>query len=236
MAGRKKTDILFVGRKGIGKSHLITALTNDIDKTKAADEHSWRLQEVDTSPAAENEKVTPKLVSAGRSDNYLPDGRWIQNLKKSIHEKLTESKREKVTMRSNLERAAETAEKVDQCIQIVDEGVNTGLETPVLSISDLQEVRCEVGNVAPKWQFLGQILGIHPDDLAKIECNSSKAERCLNEVLKMWLKQGYDTKRYPLPTRSVLCRAVANNNGGCDRALAIKIATKHRYDVLKNSL
>ena len=82
--------------------------------------------------------------------------------------------------------------------------------------------------------MLGQILGIHPDDLDKIE--SSKVERCLNAVLKMWLKQGYDTKRYSLPTRLVLCRAVANNNGGCDRALAIKIATKHRYDVLKNSL
>ena len=54
MAGRKKTDILFVGRKGIGKSHLITALTNDIDKTKAADEHSWRLHEVDASPTVEN--------------------------------------------------------------------------------------------------------------------------------------------------------------------------------------
>ena len=52
-------------------------------------------------------------------------------------------------MHSNLEQAAETAEEIDQCIQIVDEGVDTGLDTPVLSISDLQEVRCEVGNVGP---------------------------------------------------------------------------------------
>ena len=44
------------------------------------------------------------------------------------------------SMHSNLEQAAETAEEIDQCIQIVDEGVDTGLDTPVLSISDLQEV------------------------------------------------------------------------------------------------
>ncbi|KAL5515262.1 hypothetical protein EMCRGX_G000405 [Ephydatia muelleri] len=223
MAGRKKTDILFVGRKGIGKSHLITALTNDIDKTKAADEHSWRLQEVDTSPAAEN---VSELQSA-------LNGKTIQLIAMCIEMK-------DITNETNDDhkKYCEVAVKeLNQAFQLGASGhMEICLETPVLSISDLQEVRCEVGNVAPKWQFLGQILGIHPDDLAKIECNSSKAERCLNEVLKMWLKQGYDTKRYPLPTRSVLCRAVANNNGGCDRALAIKIATKHRYDVLKNSL
>lgn len=48
----------------------------------------------------------------------------------------------------------------------------------------------------------------------------------LEQVLNLWLKKQYDTKRYPIPSWRSLCVAV--HSGGENPALANDIAAEHR--------
>ena len=57
--------------------------------------------------------------------------------------------------------------------------------------------------------------------------HSNDCEQCLLVLLKEWLKQSYDVKRYGHPSWRALVRAVASSPGGGNPALAQTIAEKH---------
>ena len=98
-----------------------------------------------------------------------------------------------------------------------------------LTIDDLQEVRQEVEGVSSRWRQLALSLGLHHNSVELIESNHRfDSERSLEEALKLWLQQSYDTKRYPLPSWTTLCTAVADKSGGYNPALAAKITSKHK--------
>ena len=94
-------------------------------------------------------------------------------------------------------------------------------------IDDLYDIKRELSNVAHKWKDIGLALRLHPDKLEMIEADCHDSRSCLRKTLTEWLKKSYNTTRFGQPSWKLLVAAVADKDGGNDRALAENIAIKH---------
>ena len=103
-----------------------------------------------------------------------------------------------------------------------------------VGINDLNIVFKEVKSISPKWIQFAQSLQIKQSTIDIIETNHrGDCVRCLNEVLKNWLRwENYDCMRYGVPCWRLVCEAV--REGGDDPALADEIA--HKYPQLSSEV
>ena len=85
--------------------------------------------------------------------------------------------------------------------------------------------------MASKWKNIGLALRLAPDSLNTLSIKEDVTD-CLREVLTQWLKKTYNVKRFGEPSWKLLVKAVSDQAGGNDRALAQRIAQKHQgiYD------
>ena len=68
---------------------------------------------------------------------------------------------------------------------------------------------------------------LSPNSLNTISTKENVTD-CLMEVLTQWLKKTYNVKRFGEPSWELLVKAVSDQAGGNDRALAEKIAQNHQ--------
>ena len=81
--------------------------------------------------------------------------------------------------------------------------------------------------VAAVWEDVGLALKLKPHVLSTIKKDHMDAKACLRNVLMEWLKKGYNTTRFGVPSWKLLVAAVAHPAGGNNRALAEQIAKKY---------
>ena len=81
--------------------------------------------------------------------------------------------------------------------------------------------------MASKWKDIGLALRLAPDSLNTLSTKED-VTGCLREVLTQWLKKTYNVKRFGEPSWKLLVKAVSDQAGGNDRALAEKIAQNHQ--------
>ena len=81
--------------------------------------------------------------------------------------------------------------------------------------------------MAAVWEDVGLALKLKPHVLNTIKNDHRDAKACLRNVLAEWLKKGYNTTRFGVPSWKLLVEAVAHPAGGNDRALAEQIAKKY---------
>ena len=87
-------------------------------------------------------------------------------------------------------------------------------------------------DVAPNWEPIGSLLGIHGDTLTAISNdNSASADKCLIDMVTCWLQHNYDTSRHGLPTWERLIQVIASPAGGNNTTLALTIAQQHNVSV-----
>ena len=92
---------------------------------------------------------------------------------------------------------------------------------------DLFDVNSELLPVAALWEDVGLALKLKPHVLSTIKKDHTDAKACLRNVLMEWLKKGYNTTRFGVPSWKLLVAAVAHPAGGNNRALAEQIAKKY---------
>ena len=93
---------------------------------------------------------------------------------------------------------------------------------------DIMDVKEEVMDMAPNWKPLGMALRLKPAELDRISLtNATDPFECLTNMLRAWLQQRYDTKRFGQPSWRLLCQAIHNPAGGNNPGLAKKIAERH---------
>lgn len=83
--------------------------------------------------------------------------------------------------------------------------------------------------LAAKARSLGLALGLSVSKLDTIRSDFNDSDEVLTEVLNTWLKQAYDVEKYGCPSWRSLARAVDNDAGGRNSALANKIAADGIY-------
>ena len=89
-----------------------------------------------------------------------------------------------------------------------------------------------IAGVAPNWEPIGSLLGIHGDTLTAISNdNSASADKCLIDMVTCWLQHNYDTSRHGLPTWERLVQVIASPTGGNNTILALTIAQQHNVSV-----
>ena len=81
--------------------------------------------------------------------------------------------------------------------------------------------------MASKWKNIGLALRLSPNSLNTISTKENVRD-CLMEVLTQWLRKTYNVKRFGEPSWELLVKAVSEEAGGDDCALAEKIAQKHQ--------
>ena len=92
-------------------------------------------------------------------------------------------------------------------------------------------LKCIV-DVAPNWEPIGSLLGIHGDTLTAISNdNSASADKCLIDMVTCWLQHNYDTSHHGLPTWERLVKVIASPVGGNNATLALAIAQQHNVCV-----
>ena len=96
-------------------------------------------------------------------------------------------------------------------------------------------VRKILNILAARAHFLGLALGIRPSDIETIRAQYKGPNDVLTEVLTMWLKQSYRVDKHGLPSWRTLVKAVDDPAGGCNHALAKRIASAHPGESQKNS-
>ena len=88
----------------------------------------------------------------------------------------------------------------------------------------------EIESVKSLYFQLGRSLRLNNDDLQKI-CEAyrrdSDADRALNDVLLLWLRQNYNIGKFGPPTWRLLAEAVNKKTGGNNHDLAKHIASNH---------
>ena len=95
---------------------------------------------------------------------------------------------------------------------------------------NLSDVMEEVISIRSNFYALGRSLRLETQDLKAIRdthSNEANSERALEDVLLLWLDQGYDAEKYGRPTWRMLVTAVDKETGGNDHELAKKIADQH---------
>ena len=89
-----------------------------------------------------------------------------------------------------------------------------------------------IADIAPNWEPIGSLLGIHGDTLTAISNdNSASADKCLIDMVTCWLQHNYDTSRHGLPTWERLVQVIASPAGGNNDTLALTIAQQHNVSV-----
>ena len=87
-------------------------------------------------------------------------------------------------------------------------------------------------DVAPNWEPIGSLLGIHGDTLTAISNdNSASADKCLIDMVTCWLQHNYDTSCHGLPTWERLVQVIASPAGGNNATLALTIAQQHNVSI-----
>ena len=94
-------------------------------------------------------------------------------------------------------------------------------------INDLFDVATELDDVANKWKEIGLALRLRDSALTVIEEEGKSVHGCLKEMLKLWLKQSYDVKKYGKPSWKMLAEAVRIGSGGNNPAIADQIEQKY---------
>ena len=89
-----------------------------------------------------------------------------------------------------------------------------------------------IADVAPNWEPIGSLLGIHGDTLTAISNdNSTSADKCLIDMVTCWLQHNYDTSRHGLPTWERLVQVIDSPTGGNNATLALTIAQQHNVSI-----
>ena len=78
--------------------------------------------------------------------------------------------------------------------------------------------------ICSRYYELGIALRLPPAELDTVDVDESRSARALSSVLRVWLRQNYDTKKHGPPTWQKLVEAVDKLG---DRALAKDIAAEH---------
>ena len=91
-----------------------------------------------------------------------------------------------------------------------------------LGIDDLIHVKGKLLPVASRWRDIGLVLGISDSILQTIETNKD-VRVCLTNMLRLWLHQKYNVRKYGEPSWQSLKRAVKSPAGGDSPGLADKI-------------
>ena len=81
--------------------------------------------------------------------------------------------------------------------------------------------------MANNWKNIGLALRLAPDSLNTLSTKEDVTD-CLREVLTQWLKKTYSVKQFGEPSWKLLVKAVSDQVGGNDCALAEKIAQNHQ--------
>ena len=91
---------------------------------------------------------------------------------------------------------------------------------------DLYNIFSDILPTANKWKNIGLSLRLSPTLLDSID--KKDAKDYLLEVLTQWLAQNYNVQEFGKPSWTLLVKAVSDQAGGSDRALAEKLARKHQ--------
>ena len=94
---------------------------------------------------------------------------------------------------------------------------------------DFFDVKKELIAVAANWMDIGSDLHLKPDTLDNIETRcSNDPRRCLDLMVKEWLKRNYNVGKFGEPTWQKLVKAVNSTAGGANTVLARDIAGRHK--------
>ena len=94
------------------------------------------------------------------------------------------------------------------------------------------DVKSAVLPIAAKWKDVGIALRLRPSDLDGIETtHSTSPERCLTEMLMLWLRRNYNVEKFGEPTWQQLVEAVMAPAGGANPALANCITEKYKIQM-----
>ena len=94
---------------------------------------------------------------------------------------------------------------------------------------DEQDVREALMSLAARYRGVGMSLGLSADELDAIRLKSlGDPKSALSEVVSAWIKQAYNVSRFGHPSWRRVVAAVDSKAGGCNHALAKKIASEHQ--------
>jgi hypothetical protein len=199
-----------------------------------------RLSEMVTPGATASPRANLQLTSRtpGDAGTIIPEAVIIAHPHSTIHiatdleysqeheeEILLDTKPITPTETRTLTSDKDAAARARAALRGADYAANL-LET-VLTTDDLINVKSALVGVTARWKHIGLALGLRPDQLDVIEAENRKFEDCLTEALKLWLKKAYNTERFGEPSWELLARAVANQVGGNNPALAQEITKKY---------
>ena len=111
------------------------------------------------------------------------------------------------------------------------------LSLSVTDTDDFFDVYQESKAVAANWEGLWIALRLPVSDrhiMIKNDHNHGDCEKCLMATIERWLNKNYNTVQHGEPSWKMLARAVANDCGGKNYALAQKIARNHGGIILYN--
>ena len=101
-----------------------------------------------------------------------------------------------------------------------------------IGIHDVSVVFKSIADVAPNWEPIGSLLGIHGNTLTAISNNNSaSADKYLIDMVTCWLQRNYDTSHHGLPTWERLVQVIASPAGGNNATLALTIARQHNMSI-----
>ena len=80
-------------------------------------------------------------------------------------------------------------------------------------------------SLSPKWEQVGGYLGLTISTIDQVRWNHHRDEsRCLNEVLKHWIRQDYNTEKFGHPSWRNLLKAI----GKIDKLFFKHLAAQHQ--------
>lgn len=81
-----------------------------------------------------------------------------------------------------------------------------------------------IRQLSAQWRDIGMALGIGADALEGIAGDNSKGADRLSRVITTWIRQNYDTEKFPLPSWRTLCKALSavSDNKKFIKDLALK--------------
>ena len=94
----------------------------------------------------------------------------------------------------------------------------------------------EILDLAGRWQDMCFALGLHrlEGEIAAMYPGNPKG--CLREVIVRWLRKVHNVNRYGPPTWKTLVKAVGDEAGGENPALAERIANNHKGKIVQCKL
>ena len=100
---------------------------------------------------------------------------------------------------------------------------------PLTDKNQANDVTSELEDVASKFYELGCALRIHPHLMDCLEDQYRyNHKNGLRRVIDFYLSQEYNVQKHGPPTWRRIVAAASNSMGGCNHALAKKIASNHQ--------